>query len=117
MRTSARSVLGALYTVAVSLIRVGQLLERMPPIEVFAGLEQLLSSEPVKGLPSRKQLADWLVEHDAIEKETEQFDSGDMIRLKKFAKGTRIVTPTVTGPHTTLQPPPRSTCRPQTRTS
>ncbi|KAH7105684.1 hypothetical protein BKA62DRAFT_826937 [Auriculariales sp. MPI-PUGE-AT-0066] len=63
-----------------------QVLENMPPIDVFAGLEQLLSSEPVNGLPSRKQLQDWLKEHDAIEKETVQFDTGDMIRLKKFAK-------------------------------
>ena len=59
----------------------------MPPIEVFAGLEQLLSEEVIAGLPTRKQLEDWLKEHDAIEKETEQFDTGDMIRLKKFAKG------------------------------
>lgn len=64
------------------------LLENMPPIEVFAGLEQVLASseEIAPGLPTRKQLEDWLKEHDAIEKETEQFDSGEMIRLKKFAK-------------------------------
>jgi hypothetical protein len=64
-----------------------KLLESMPPIDVFAGIEQLLSSEPVDGLPSRTQIQAWLDEHDAIEKETEQFDSGDMLRLKKFAKG------------------------------
>ncbi|KDQ20724.1 hypothetical protein BOTBODRAFT_50789 [Botryobasidium botryosum FD-172 SS1] len=64
-----------------------KLLEQMPPIEVFVGLEQLLnSSAPVNGLPSREELQAWLSEHDKISIETEQFDKGDMIRLKKFAK-------------------------------
>lgn len=61
----------------------------MPPIEVFAGVEELLasSSTPITGLPSREELAKWVAEHDKIEHETEQFDAGDMNRLKKFTKG------------------------------
>ncbi|KAG8796303.1 hypothetical protein FRC12_000718 [Ceratobasidium sp. 428] len=65
-----------------------RLLEKMPPIEVFAGVEELVASSitPLTCLPSRKELAEWVVEHDRIERETEQFDSGDMNRLKKFTK-------------------------------
>jgi hypothetical protein len=45
------------------------------------------SPEPIPGLPTREQLATWQDEHDATEHEAEQFDSNDMKRLKKFAKG------------------------------
>jgi hypothetical protein len=67
-------------------------LEKMPPIEVFAGVEEILASSttPITSLPSREELAEWVVEHDKIEQETEQFDAGDMNRLKKFTKGTSI---------------------------
>lgn len=65
-----------------------QILEETPPIDIFAGLEDVLSSsEDVKGLPTREQLQTWVKDHDAIEKEAEQFDKGDMIKLKNVAKG------------------------------
>lgn len=67
-------------------------MEKMPPIEVFAGLDAVRSSAiEVPGLPSREELKQWLVDHDAIEKETEVFDSGEMRKLKKFTKGASIV--------------------------
>lgn len=62
----------------------------MPPIEVFYGVEHILptnSGEPVPGLPTRQEVTAWMAEHEKIEAETEQFDKGDMIRLKKMAKG------------------------------
>ncbi|KAJ3543599.1 hypothetical protein NM688_g5836 [Phlebia brevispora] len=62
-------------------------LEKMPPVEVFTGLDAIRSSaEEVPGLPSRAELEQWLVEHDKIEKETEIFDSGELAKLKKFTK-------------------------------
>ncbi|KAJ7774264.1 hypothetical protein DFH07DRAFT_800826 [Mycena maculata] len=62
-------------------------LEQMPPIEVFVGLDAIrASAEIVPGLPSREELKQWLVEHDAIEKETEIFDSGELKTIKKFTK-------------------------------
>ncbi|KAG9128284.1 hypothetical protein FRC07_001925, partial [Ceratobasidium sp. 392] len=66
-----------------------RLLEKMPQIEVFAGVEELVKSSttPLTCLPSREELAEWVAEHDRIEQETEQFDAGDMNRLKKFTKG------------------------------
>ncbi|KAL0949906.1 hypothetical protein HGRIS_009934 [Hohenbuehelia grisea] len=64
-----------------------QVLGRMPPVEVFAGMEAVrASAEEVPGLPSRDELQRWMVEHDAIEKETEIFDAGEMQKLKKFTK-------------------------------
>ncbi|KAG8764384.1 hypothetical protein FRC12_008129 [Ceratobasidium sp. 428] len=65
-----------------------RLLEKMPPIEVFAGVEELVASSTTSltCLPTRKELAEWVAEHDRIEQETEQFDAGDMNRLKKFTK-------------------------------
>jgi hypothetical protein len=60
----------------------------MPPIEVFVGMDAIRSSaEHVPGLPTREELQKWLVEHDAIEKETEIFDSGELKTIKKFTKG------------------------------
>lgn len=62
----------------------------MPPIDVFYGVEHILqtnSGKPVPGLPTRQEVAAWMAEHEKIEAETEQFDKGDMIRLKKMAKG------------------------------
>jgi hypothetical protein len=68
---------------------VYQLLEKMPPIEVFAGIPELLASSttPITSLPTREELVKWVAEHDKIEHEAEQFDAGDMSRLKKFTKG------------------------------
>lgn len=60
----------------------------MTPIDVYAGSESLIaSSDRVIGLPTKEQLDTWVQEHEKIESETEQFDQGDMIRLKDFAKG------------------------------
>ncbi|KAJ7638555.1 hypothetical protein FB45DRAFT_1054825 [Roridomyces roridus] len=57
------------------------------PVEVFVGMEAVrASAESVPGLPSREELKQWLVEHDAIEKETEIFDSGELKTIKKFTK-------------------------------
>ncbi|KAJ7591336.1 hypothetical protein C8J56DRAFT_1047538 [Mycena floridula] len=62
-------------------------LEKMPPIEVFVGLDALKSSaEVVPGLPSRSELQQWIVEHDAIEKETEIFDTGELKKLRAFTR-------------------------------
>ncbi|KAJ7047629.1 hypothetical protein C8F04DRAFT_1059531 [Mycena alexandri] len=62
-------------------------LEQMPPIEVFVGMEAIRASvEQVPGLPTRQELQQWLAEHDAIEKETEIFDSGELQTIKKFTK-------------------------------
>ncbi|KAJ8461895.1 hypothetical protein ONZ45_g18130 [Pleurotus djamor] len=64
-----------------------KILEKMPPIEVFVGLEDVRNSAlEVSGLPTRVELQQWLVNHDAIEKETEIFDAGEMKKLKKFTK-------------------------------
>jgi hypothetical protein len=61
----------------------------MPPIEVFVGLDALrTSAEVVPGLPTREELKKWIMEHDAVEKETEIFDSGELTKLRKFTKGT-----------------------------
>lgn len=63
-------------------------LEQLPPIQVFVGLDAVRTSAPdVPGLPTREELAQWLAEHDKIEKETEIFDSGELKKLKKFTKG------------------------------
>ncbi|KAF9468922.1 hypothetical protein BDZ94DRAFT_1244937 [Collybia nuda] len=62
-------------------------LEQMPPIEVFVGLDALrASAEKVPGLPTRDELQQWLVEHDAIEKETEIFDTGELKKLRQLTK-------------------------------
>jgi hypothetical protein len=60
----------------------------MPPIELFAGLEAVRASTAVdSGLPTRKQLDQWLIEHEKIEKETEIFDSGELKKFKNFTMG------------------------------
>lgn len=66
-----------------------QFLETLPPVDLFSNLEFLVnaSSTPIPGLPTHEELADWMKQHDAIEQEAERFDSNDMKRLKKFAKG------------------------------
>ncbi|EPQ59376.1 hypothetical protein GLOTRDRAFT_136260 [Gloeophyllum trabeum ATCC 11539] len=62
-------------------------LEKLPPIEVFAGLDAVrASAETVPGLPTREQLQEWMVEHDRIEKETEIFDSGELKKLREVTK-------------------------------
>ncbi|KAF9221932.1 hypothetical protein BS17DRAFT_709612 [Gyrodon lividus] len=62
-------------------------LEQLPPIEVFVGSNALrTSTDFIPGLPTRKQLQEWLAEHDRIEKETEIFDSGELKKLRKFTK-------------------------------
>ncbi|KAH8106169.1 hypothetical protein BXZ70DRAFT_886776 [Cristinia sonorae] len=64
-----------------------KLLEKMPPIEVFTGLDAVRNSSiEVPGLPSRAELEEWMAEHDRIEKETEIFDSGELKKLKKLTK-------------------------------
>ncbi|KAN0126604.1 hypothetical protein V8E52_000244 [Russula decolorans] len=66
-----------------------KLLEGMPPVELFADLDAVRASRPsVSGLPTRKQLEEWLVEHDKIEKETEIFDSGELKKFKTFTMAT-----------------------------
>lgn len=65
-----------------------QLLESMPPLELFVGLDAVRESAlEVPGLPTRDELKQWLVEHDKIEKETEIFDSGELTKFKKITKG------------------------------
>ena len=60
----------------------------MPPIEVFVGLDALRrSAEEVPGLPTRSELQQWIAEHDAIEKETETFDTGELTKLRQLTKG------------------------------
>jgi len=60
----------------------------MPHIELFADLDAVRASSPaVSGLPTRKQLKEWLIEHDKIEKETEMFDSGELKKFKNFTMG------------------------------
>lgn len=60
----------------------------MPPVELFADLDAVRASRPsVSGLPTRKQLEEWLIEHDKIEKETEIFDSGELKKFKTFTMG------------------------------
>ena len=55
---------------------------------MFVGLDAIrASSTVVPGLPTRKELDEWFVEHDRIEKETEIFDSGELNKLRKFTKG------------------------------
>ena len=66
----------------------------MAVIDVYAGSESLVTnSGRVAGLPSKEQLDGWIRELENIELETEQFDQGDMIRLKDFAKGDYCVFP------------------------
>ncbi|KAH6915417.1 hypothetical protein BKA70DRAFT_576347 [Coprinopsis sp. MPI-PUGE-AT-0042] len=62
-------------------------LENLPPIEVFAGLDALRGqTEECPGLPSREKLRQWMAEHDAIEKETEVFDTGELKKLRQLTK-------------------------------
>ncbi|KAF7331845.1 Growth arrest-specific 2-like [Mycena kentingensis (nom. inval.)] len=62
-------------------------LEQMPPVEVFMGMDAIrASAEAVPGLPTRQELDQWLVNHDAIEKETEVFDTGELQTIRKFTK-------------------------------
>ncbi|RDB23195.1 hypothetical protein Hypma_009619 [Hypsizygus marmoreus] len=64
-----------------------KLLEKMPPIEVFVGLDAVhASAEHVPGLPTREELKQWVAEHDAIEKETEIFDRGELTKLRQLTK-------------------------------
>ncbi|KAF9008745.1 hypothetical protein BDQ17DRAFT_1348855 [Cyathus striatus] len=62
-------------------------LERMPPVDVFVGLDAIrTSSEEIPGLPSRTELQQWITEHDSIEKETEIFDKGELKKLRQLTK-------------------------------
>ncbi|KAG5646454.1 hypothetical protein DXG03_003504 [Asterophora parasitica] len=64
-----------------------KLLEKMPPIEVFVGLDAVrASAEHVIGLATRDELNRWIAEHDAIEKETEVFDRGELTKLRQLTK-------------------------------
>jgi hypothetical protein len=73
------------------------MLEQMPPIEVFVGLDTLRSgSETISSeLPTRAELKAWVAEHDKIEKETEIFDAGEFRKLKKFTKGQSFPHPAI----------------------
>jgi len=60
----------------------------LPPIEVFVGLDAVrASAEEVPELPTREQLQQMVAEHDAIEKETEIFDKGELKKLRQLTKG------------------------------
>ncbi len=60
----------------------------MPPIEVFVGIEALkTSAEEIPGLPTYSELQQWIIEHDAIEKETEILDTGELKKLGNFTRG------------------------------
>ncbi|KAL0581962.1 hypothetical protein V5O48_000019 [Marasmius crinis-equi] len=62
-------------------------LEKMPPIEVFVGLDAIKSSaEEVPGLPTRAELQKWIAEHDVIEKETDIFDKGELTKLRTITR-------------------------------
>ncbi|KAG6833796.1 hypothetical protein H0H87_011730 [Tephrocybe sp. NHM501043] len=62
-------------------------LETLPPIEVFAGLDAVrTSAEYVPGVPTSAELKKWIAEHDAIEKETEIFDRGELTKLRQLTK-------------------------------
>ncbi|KAG7448998.1 uncharacterized protein BT62DRAFT_985409 [Guyanagaster necrorhizus] len=62
-------------------------LERLPPIEVFVGIEALqISAEDIPGLPSRSKLQKWLQDHESIEKEIEIFDTGELKKLRKLTR-------------------------------
>lgn len=66
----------------------------MPPIEVFVGMDAIrTSAETVPGLPTQEELQHWLVEHDAIEKETEIFDTGELTKLRQLTKGAYVCKP------------------------
>lgn len=63
----------------------------MPPIDVFVGLDAIShSAEEVPGLPTRSELQKCIAEHDAIEKETEIFDTGELTKLRQLTKGRRF---------------------------
>lgn len=65
-----------------------QFLEQMPPVEVFAGLDAVrTSAEHVPGVPTPDELRRWIAEHDVIEKETEIFDRGELMKLRQLTKG------------------------------
>ncbi|KAG6903352.1 hypothetical protein C0995_013105 [Termitomyces sp. Mi166 len=62
-------------------------LEQMAPVEVFAGLDAVrASAERVPGVPTANELKQWITEHDAIEKETEIFDRGELTKLRQLTK-------------------------------
>ncbi|KAJ3803159.1 hypothetical protein GGU11DRAFT_305942 [Lentinula aff. detonsa] len=64
-----------------------KILEQMPPIQVFLGLDAVQSSaEEVPGLPTREELRKWIMEHDIVEKETEGFDTGELKKLRNFTR-------------------------------
>ncbi|KAF9452205.1 hypothetical protein P691DRAFT_805390 [Macrolepiota fuliginosa MF-IS2] len=62
-------------------------LEEMPPVEVFVGLDAIrASAEIVPGLPSRAILEEWMAKHDAVDKETEVFDTVELEKLRQLTK-------------------------------
>ncbi|KAF8309200.1 hypothetical protein DL93DRAFT_1781597 [Clavulina sp. PMI_390] len=62
-------------------------LDALPHVNPFESSEKLAtSSARIDGLPDREVVQQWIQEVDAIASETEQFDHGDMTRLKEFAK-------------------------------
>ena len=61
-------------------------MEAMPPIEIYFELDNTADVTSI-GSYRREQLELWFAGNDRIERETEQFDAGDMLKLKKFARG------------------------------
>lgn len=61
----------------------------MPPINVFVGLDAIrISAETVPGLPTRALLEEWIAKHDAVDRETEIFDTVELEKLRQLTKGT-----------------------------
>jgi hypothetical protein len=67
-------------------IRQQQFLELLPVIDVYAG-SQHLREDASDERPSHQTLKFMIEELEALEQQTEQFDAGDMLKLKQFAKG------------------------------
>jgi hypothetical protein len=60
----------------------------MPPVNVFIGLDAIrVSAEIVPGLPTRAILEEWIAKHDAVDRETEIFDTVELEKLRQLTKG------------------------------
>lgn len=63
-------------------------LESLKAVDIYEG-SQDLKDETSMARPSQESLKHMLEELSLIERQTEQFDAGDMLKLKIFAKGER----------------------------
>ncbi|KAF7776341.1 hypothetical protein Agabi119p4_4734 [Agaricus bisporus var. burnettii] len=64
-----------------------KLLDDMPPINAFVGLDAIrISAETVPGLPTRALLEEWIAKHDAVDRETEIFDTVELEKLRQLTK-------------------------------